>query len=204
MLGMLSGLDRKNCPTIAEHHGDRTPDGMQHLLARARWDADAVRDDLRAYVRDDLRDYVMEAFADPHAVLVVDETGDVKKGMHSVGVQRQYTGTAGRIENAQVAVYLTYAGPRGHALIDRALYVPRCWAEDPDRCDGAGIPSDKRCFATKPALARALLARAVAAKVPAAWVAADEVYGADPALRAAIRSHGLGYVLAISANRRMP
>ena len=184
MLGMVSGLDRKNCWTIAEHRGDTSPDGLQHLLSRAKWDAEAVRDDLR--------DYVIDAFGDPDAILILDETGDVKKGMHSVGVQRQYTGTAGRIENAQVAVYLTYAAPRGHALIDRALYVPRCWAEDPDRCDGAGIPSDKRCFATKPALARALLARAVAAKVPAAWVAADEVYGADPALRAAIRSHGLG------------
>jgi len=196
MLGMVSGLDRKNCWTIAEHRGDTSPDGLQHLLSRAKWDAEAVRDDLR--------DYVIDAFGDPDAILILDETGDVKKGMHSVGVQRQYTGTAGRIENAQVAVYLTYAAPRGHALIDRALYVPRCWAEDPDRCDGAGIPSDKRCFATKPALARGLLARAVAAKVPAAWVAADEVYGADPALRAAIRNHGLGYVLAISANRRMP
>ena len=196
MLGMVSGLDRKNCWTIAEHRGDTSPDGLQHLLSRAKWDADAVRDDLR--------DYVIDAFGDPDAILILDETGDVKKGMHSVGVQRQYTGTAGRIENAQVAVYLTYAAPRGHALIDRALYVPRCWAEDPDRCDGAGIPSDKRCFATKPALARALLARAVAAKAPAAWVAADEVYGADPALRAAIRSHSLGYVLAVSANRRMP
>ena len=196
MLGMVSGLDRKNCWTIAEHRGDTSPDGLQHLLSRAKWDAEAVRDDLR--------DYVVDAFGDPDAILILDETGDVKKGMHSVGVQRQYTGTAGRIENAQVAVYLTYAARRGHALIDRALYLPRCWAEDPDRCDGAGIPSDKRCFATKPALARDLLARAVAAKVPAAWVAADEVYGADPALRAAIRSHGLGYVLAVSANRRMP
>ena len=193
---MVSGLDRKNCWTIAEHRGDTSPDGLQHLLSRAKWDAEAVRDDLR--------DYVIDAFGDPDAILILDETGDVKKGMHSVGVQRQYTGTAGRIENAQVAVYLTYAAPRGHALIDRALYVPRCWAEDPDRCDGAGIPSDKRCFATKPALARGLLARAFTAKVPAAWVAADEVYGADPALRAAIRSHGLGYVLAVSANRRMP
>src|SRR6476619_2327852 len=195
MLGMMSGLDRKNCWTIAEHRGDCSPDGLQHLLSRAKWDAEAVRDDLR--------DYVIDAFGDPGAVLVVDETGDVKKGTATVGVQRQYTGTAGRIENAQVAVYLTYAAPRGHALIDRALYVPRCWAEDPDRCDGAGIPSDKRCFATKPALARALLARAMPGKVPAAWVAADEVYGADPALRAAIRSHGLGYVMAVSANRRV-
>jgi len=196
MLGMLSGLDRKNCWTIAEHRGDLTPDGLQHLLSRARWDADAVRDDLR--------DYVVEAFGDPGAILVADETGDVKKGTATVGVQRQYSGTAGRIENSQVAVFLTYAAPRGHALIDRALYVPTSWCEDPQRCDGAGIPADSREFATKPALARTLIDRAMAAKVPAAWVAGDEVYGADPALRAAIRSHRLGYVLAVAANRRVP
>ena len=196
MAGMVSGLDRKNCWTIAEHRGAATPDGLQHLLSRAKWDADAVRDDLR--------DYVIDAFADPSAILVVDETGDVKKGVHSVGVQRQYSGTAGRIENAQVAVYLTYAAPRGHALIDRALYLPRSWAEDPARCAEGGIPPDKRGFATKPALAAALIARAVAAKVPAGWVAGDEVYGADPRLRATIRGHGLGYVLAVSANRRVP
>jgi SRSO17 transposase len=196
MLGMVSGLDRKNCWTIAEHRGDRTPDGLQHLLSRAKWEADAVRDDLR--------DYVVDAFGDPGAVLVVDETGDVKKGRESVGVQRQYSGTAGRIENSQVAVYLTYAAPRGHALIDRALYLPKSWTEDAARCDAAGIPDDKRGFATKPALARALITRVVEAKVPAAWVAGDEVYGADPALRAAIRGHGLGYVLAVSANRRVP
>ena len=155
-------------------------------------------------MRDDLRDYVIDAFGDPQAILVLDETGDVKKGVYSVGVQRQYTGTAGRIENAQVAVYLTYAAPRGHALIDRALYLPRSWAEDPHRCDDAGIPTDKRGFATKPTLAASLVARTVAAKVPAAWVAGDEVYGADPRLRTAIRGHGLGYVLAVSANRRVP
>ncbi len=196
MAGMVSGLDRKNCWTIAEHRGDATPDGLQHLLSRAKWDADAVRDDLR--------DYVVDAFGDAGAILVVDETGDVKKGVHSVGVQRQYTGTAGRIENAQVAVYLTYAAPRGHALIDRALYLPRCWAEDPDRCDDARIPQNRRGFATKPTLAATLVARAVQAKVPAAWVAGDEVYGADPRLRAEIRGHGLGYVLAVAANRRVP
>jgi hypothetical protein len=121
-----------------------------------------------------------------------------------VGVQRQYTGTAGRIEYAQVAVFLTYATARGHALIDRALYLPRSWADDPQRCTDAGIPTNERCFATKPALATALIARAVAANVPAAWVAGDEVYGADPRLRAAVRSHGLGYVLAVAANRRVP
>jgi SRSO17 transposase len=194
--GMVSGLDRKNCWTIAEHRGAVTPDGLQHLLARASWDADAVRDDLR--------DYVIDAFSDPGAILVVDETGDVKKGSATVGVQRQYSGTAGRIENSQVAVYLTYAAPRGHALIDRALYLPRSWAEDHDRCAGAGIPDQQRGFATKPMLAAALIDRAVAAKVPAAWVAGDEVYGADPRLRAAIRGHRLGYVLAVAANRRVP
>ena len=196
MLGMLSGLDRKNCWTIAEHRGDVTPDGLQHLLSRAKWDADAVRDDLR--------NYVVDAFGDPGAVLVVDETGDVKKGVASVGVQRQYSGTAGRIENSQVAVYLTYAAPRGHALIDRALYLPKSWTEDPDRCAASGIPDDSREFATKPALATALITRAVTAKVPAGWVAGDEVYGADPTLRATIRGHGLGYVLAVAANRRVP
>jgi len=121
-----------------------------------------------------------------------------------VGVQRQYSGTAGRIENAQVAVYLTYAAPRGHALIDRALYLPKSWAEDADRCQEAGIPTDRRGFATKPTLAKMLISRAVEANTPAAWVAGDEVYGADPTLRAAIRGHGLGYVLAVSANRRVP
>ncbi|MFY1621327.1 IS701 family transposase [Micromonospora sp. WMMD736] len=196
MAGMVSSLDRKNCWTIAEHRGATTPDGLQHLLARARWDADEVRDDLR--------DYVVDAFGDGEAVLVVDETGDVKKGTHSVGVQRQYSGTAGRIENSQVAVYLTYAAPRGHALIDRALYLPKSWTEDPQRCMDAGIPTGKRSFATKPMLAVELIDRAVAADVPAGWVAGDEVYGAHPQLRAAVRAHGLGYVLAIAANRRVP
>ena len=112
------------------------------MLARASWDADAVRDDLR--------DYVIDAFGDPGAILVVDETGDVKKGVHSVGVQRQYSGTAGRVENSQVAVFLTYAAPRGHALIDRALYLPTSWAEDSDRCRNAGIPSEKEISPPNP------------------------------------------------------
>jgi len=194
MLGMLSGLDRKNCWTIAEHRGDLTPDGLQHVLARASWDAEAVRDDVRGYV--------LDAFADPDAVLIVDETGDVKEGVHTVGVQRQYTGTAGRIENAQVAVFLTYAAKRGHALIDRGLYLPRSWTEDADRCAAAGVPDDVE-FGTKPALATAMITRAVQAGVPAAWVAGDEVYGADPALRRTVRAHGLGYVLQVAANRRV-
>jgi SRSO17 transposase len=195
MLGLLSGLDRKNCWTIAEHRGDVSPDGLQHLLSRAVWDADGVRDDLRGYVVDHL--------GDPGAVLVVDETGDVKKGSETVGVARQYTGTAGRIENAQVSVFLTYAAPRGHALIDRALYLPRSWIADPDRCTAAGVPAEVG-FATKPALATAMITAALDAGVPASWVAGDEVYGADPCLRARVRHLGLGYVLQVAANRRVP
>jgi SRSO17 transposase len=198
MLGMLAPLERKNCWTIAEHRGDLSPDGLQHLLATASWDADAVRDDLRDYVADP----VTGAFADANAVLIVDETGDVKKGVETVGVQRQYTGTAGRIENAQVAVYLTYAAPRGHALIDRALYVPKSWAGDQVRRMRAGVPADLE-FATKPALATAMIERAIAAGTPAAWVAGDEVYGADPRLRAKVRELGLGYVPQVAANRRV-
>jgi SRSO17 transposase len=175
VLGLIAGLPRKNCWTIAEHAGEATPDGMQHLLERARWDADAVRDDVRGYVAGQL--------ADPQAVLVVDETGDVKKGTATAGVQRQYTGTAGRIENAQVAVYLTYAGRGGHALIDRRLYLPRSWAGDDARREAAGIPADVE-FATKPALATGMIGAALDAGVAAGWVAGDEVCGADPGLRA--------------------
>jgi SRSO17 transposase len=189
VLGLLADLSRKNCWSIAEHAGDPSPGGMQHLLGRARWDADGVRDDLR--------DYVIGRLGDPGAVLVVDETGDVKKGRCTAGVQRQYTGTAGRIENAQVAVYLTYAAPGGHALIDRELYLPRSWTGDPARCRAAGIP-DGTPFATKPKLARRMIARALDAGVAAAWVAGDEVYGADPGLRADLQARGVGYVLAVA------
>jgi SRSO17 transposase len=195
LFGLLADLPRKNCWTIAEHAGDATPDGMQHLLARAVWDTDGVQEDLR--------DYVVEQLGEPGAVLVIDETGDVKKGTHTVGVQRQYTGTAGRIENSQVAVYLTYAAGGGHALIDRELYLPKSWTDDPARCAAAGVPADVG-FATKPALATAMLTRALDAGVPAGWVAGDEVYGADPDLRAALEARRVGYVLAIAGNRRLP
>src|SRR5690242_14942757 len=139
--GLLADLPRKNCWTIAKHAGDRDPHGMQHLLARASWDTDGVRDDLR--------EYVVGALGDTDAVLVFDETGDLKKGAGTVGVQRQYTGTAGRIENAQVAVYLTYAAARGHTLIDRELYLPQSWTTDPQRLMNAGVP-DNIDFLTKP------------------------------------------------------
>jgi SRSO17 transposase len=130
VLGLLSDLPRKNCWTIAEWVGGATPGGMQHLLGRVKWDADAVRDDVRGYV--------VEHLHDDQAVLVVDETGDVKKGTSTAGAQRQYTGIAGRIENAQVTVYLVYAGRRGHAAVDRELYIPRSWTLDPGRCHAAG------------------------------------------------------------------
>jgi SRSO17 transposase len=189
VVGLLAGLPRTNCWSIAEYAGDAGPDGMQHLLAGARWDADAVVDDLRAYVAEHL--------GDPEAVLVVDETGDVKKGTATVGVQRQYTGTAGRVENAQVAVYLTYASQRGYAFIDRALYLPKSWISDPGRCAAAGVPTDTE-FATKPVLAKQMIVRALDAGTPARWAAGDEVYGADPYLRAALVGRRLGYVLAVA------
>mgnify|MGYP003751302137 CR=1 FL=1 len=194
LLAMMAELGRVNAWTVAEHAGETHPRGMQRLLSAASWDTDGVRDDLR--------DYVIEHLADPAAVLVLDETGHLKKGMCTVGVQRQYTGTAGRIENSQVAVYLVYATTSSYAFIDRELYLPKSWTTDADRCAAAGVPADV-VFATKPALAKAMIERAVAAGVPAAWVTGDEVYGADPTLRAAIAATGLGYVLAIAKNHQI-
>jgi len=166
---------------------------MQRLLSQAVWDEDGVRDDLR--------DYVTEHLGHPRAVLVVDETGDVTKGAGTVGVQRQYTGTAGRVENSQVAVYLTYASPRGYAFIDRELYLPKAWTDDRDRCAAAGVPEDVG-FATKPALARVMIDRALDAGAQASWVAGDEVYGVDPVLRKDLADRGLGFVLAVAKSHR--
>jgi SRSO17 transposase len=192
--GLLAPVERKNGWQLAEAAGDRTPDGVQEFLSRVRWDAEAVRDDLLAYVAQHL--------GDPGAVLVLDETGFVKKGTKSAGVQRQYSGTAGRIENCQVGVFLGYASRYGRALIDRALYLPEGWAADLARRVGAGIP-DEIGFATKPKLGLAMLARAHAAGVPFAWVAGDSVYGADSALRRWLQAHGLGYVLAVTKAQRL-
>jgi len=189
VLGLLAARPRANCWSIAEHAGDATPAGMQHLLSRACWDADGVRDDIRGYVGEHL--------GDPDGMLVVDETGDVKKGTATAGVQRQYTGTAGRIENAQVAVYLAYAGRGGHALIDRELYLPESWVSDPGRCAAAGVP-EGTVFATKPELALRMISRALDAGTPAGWVAGDEVYGADPGLRAGLEERQVSYVLAVA------
>ena len=188
--GLLGETRRKNGWQLAEAAGERTPHGMQELLNRAVWEADAVRDDLRAYV--------VEHLGDPAAVLVVDETGFLKKGVKSVGVQRQYSGTAGRIENCQIGVFLAYAGPRGRAFLDRALYLPRDWAADGARRTEAGVPADI-AFCTKPELARVMLARALAAGVPFAWVTGDEVYGGDRRLRLWLEEQGLAHLLAIKA-----
>jgi SRSO17 transposase len=192
--GLLCPVERKNGWQLAENAGDRTPDGMQDFLARMRWDADRVRDDLRAYV--------VAHLGDADAVLVLDETGFVKKGTKSVGVQRQYSGTAGRIENCQIGVFLGYASQHGHALIDRALYLPEVWANDPARRREAGVPADP-AFAPKPQLGRQMLARAFAAEVPCRWVTGDSVYGADYALRRCIEKSGRGYVLAVTRRQRL-
>jgi SRSO17 transposase len=192
--GLLSPIERKNGWQLAEVAGDRTPDGVQDFLSRAHWEADRVRDDLRAYV--------VEHLGDEQAVLVLDETGFLKKGDKSCGVQRQYSGTAGRIENCQIGVFLGYASRHGQALIDRALYLPQSWAGDPPRRAAAGVP-ERVDFATKPQLGRALLAHAFAAGVPCAWVTADSIYGADYGLRRFIERHGHGYVLAVTSAQRL-
>ena len=192
--GLMGRVERKNSWQLAEAAGDATPHGLQRLLGRARWDADAVRDDLRAYV--------VERLGEPDGVLIVDETGFLKKGAKSAGVARQYSGTAGRIENCQVGVFLAYRSSRGAAFLDRALYLSKAWAEDRPRRREAGIPEEV-AFATKPELARAMLRRALGAGVPARWVTADEVYGSDYKFRRLIEDAGLSYVVAVTSAQRL-
>src|SRR4051794_35986901 len=187
--GLLSPAARKNSWQLAEMVGAAAPYGFQQFLYRAAWDPDAVRDDLRAYV--------VAPLGDPEGVLVVDETGFRKKGDQSAGVQPQYSGAAGRTANAQIGVFLTYASPRGHTFLDRALYLPERWTDDRARCRAAGIPDDV-AFATKPALAQALLERALGAGVPAAWVTADSIYGDVKDLRVWLEARPIGDVLAVS------
>src|SRR5258708_2827275 len=187
--GLLGPAERKNGWQLAEEVGDRTPYAIQHLLGRADWDPDAVRDDLRAYV--------VEHFGDAHAILVLDETAVVKKGRASAGVDKQDAGVVGKLENAQVGGFLAYASPQGVAFLDRALYLPESWTNDRARSQAAGIPDDV-AFATQPERARQLLERAQAARVPAAWVTADSVYGDDRRLRMWLEAHEQAYVLAVS------
>ena len=186
--GLLGLVERKNGWQLAEWIGEATPDGVQHLLERAQWDPDAARNILR--------DYVVEQLGERDAVLIVDETGFLKKGEHSAGVQRQYSGTAGRIENSQIGVFLCYAGDGCSAFIDRELYMPRSWIDDRPRCRAAGIP-DTVGFATKPQLARRMLERALDSGVPCGWVTGDEVYGGDRPLRLWLESRAQPFVLAV-------
>ncbi len=191
---LLSPLERKNGWQIAEHIGATTPDGVQRLLATAHWDADRVRDDLRNYVVDHL--------GDPEAVLVIDETGFLKKGTKSVGLKRHYSGTAGRIENCQIGVFLAYASLRGRTFLDRELYLPQEWATDAERRREAGVP-DTVTFATKPQIARRMLERAFTAGVPAAWVTADSIYGGDFNLRRDVTEQGQRSVLAVTSTQSL-
>jgi SRSO17 transposase len=190
MRGLLAGLERKNGWTLAEHAGELSPDGTQRLLRTADWDVEGVRDDLRGYVLEHLGDAASGVF-------VIDETGFIKKGVRSAGVQRQYTGTTGKIDNCQLGVFLAYASRRGRALIDRELYLPTSWTENPARCAAAGIP-DGTGFATKPQLGVAMLSRAFRAGVltGSSWVTADEAYGQNPTFRAWLAAHEVPFVLA--------
>ena len=189
--GLLGSVERKNGWQLAEYAGDATPDGVQRLLAVYQWDADEVRDDLRGYV--------VEHLGDAGGVLVVDETGFLKKGRRSVGVKRQYSGTAGKVENCQIGVFLAYGSRHGAAFLDRELYLPQEWAADGARRREAGVPQDV-VFHTKAQLAQQMITRAVAAGVPFAWVTGDTVYGNDRKLRRWLEEQGRPYVLAVKSN----
>jgi SRSO17 transposase len=191
--GLLAPIERKNGWTIAEHVGEKEPKAMQRFLNLAHWDADALRDIGR--------DYAMESFGEPRGVLIADPTGFAKKGKKSAGVQRQYSGTLGRIDNCQIGTFLAYVNTDGdRALIDRELYIPQeSWLGDPDRCAEAGIPEDLP-FATRPQQVAAMIDRTVAAGVPFAWFTADEEFGQNPGLRSHLEDAGIAYVMAVPKN----
>ncbi|MGY1984554.1 IS701 family transposase [Nocardia gipuzkoensis] len=189
--GLVAGLERKNGWTLAEAAGAVSPDGMQRLLRRADWDVEGVRDDVRGYVA--------ERLGEKDAVLIADDTGFLKKGVRSAGVQRQYSGTAGRTENCQIGVFLAYASRRGHALVDRELYLPESWTGDRERCRAAGIPDEVE-FATKPRLVMGMIERALTARVPFRWFTADEAYGQVKYLRVWLEQHDVFHVLATRRN----
>jgi len=194
--GLRGSVERKNGWQLAEHVGDATPHGIQRLLDRARWDADEVRDVLMDYARAHL---LVEG---DHGVLIRDETGFLKKGDQSVGVQRPYSGTAGRIENSQIGVFLAWATARGWTLIDRERYLPQSWCADRDRWRAAQVPADVG-FATKPQLAQRMIERAWRSGLRPRWVLGDEVYGSDSKFRRFLESHGQPYVVAVSAPQRL-
>jgi SRSO17 transposase len=192
--GLMSDIPRKNGWQLAEFAGEATPDGMQRLLSTADWDVDGVRDDLRGYV--------VGSLGIPTGILVIDESGFLKKGEHSVGVKRQYSGTAGRIENCQIGVFLGYVSEHGYALIDRELYLPQEWATDAARRAVAKVPEEIE-FATKAELARRMLERAFAADVPCAWVTGDSIYGGDRRLRLWLEEGRHWFVLGIAKNEAL-
>ncbi|MFH9402603.1 IS701 family transposase [Streptomyces sp. NPDC017638] len=192
--GLLAPVERKNGRQLAEYAGHRGPAGFQHLLNGASWDADAVRDDLQQYVA--------ERLGTPDGVLIVDDTGFLKKGTASAGVQRQYSGTAGRTENCQIGVFAAYASSKGRALVDRELYLPKSWTMDADRCGAAKVP-DSRGFATKGELARAMILRALASPLPIAWVTGDCAYGQEWRMRRTLEEAGIGYVLAVPKSQQL-
>ncbi|WUN20918.1 IS701 family transposase [Streptomyces phaeochromogenes] len=192
--GLLGPVGRKNGWQLAEFAGHRTPDGLQRLLAGSRWDPDEIRDDLQAYVA--------EKLGHPDGVLIIDDTGFLKKGTTSAGVQRQYSGTAGRTENCQIGVFAAYATSRGRALVDRELYLPKSWTSDPDRYRAARIPED-RTFATKGELARRLVLHALASDLPIGWVTADSAYGQEWGFRRMLEEAGVGYVLAVPKSQQV-
>lgn len=194
LAGLLSPAERKNSWQLAEISGDRNPYAFQHLLGRADWKPDTLRDRLRTYVTDHL--------SDTDAVGVIDETGFLKKGTSSAGVARQYSGTAGKIENCQIGVFLAYASIHGHTLIDRELYLPKEWIDDRERCGRVGIP-DEQAFATKPVLALQMLQRTFEAGIKLAWVTGDSIYGDDRALRQWLESRHQPYVLAVSGKEAL-
>jgi SRSO17 transposase len=191
--GLLGEERRKTGWMRAEAAGDPGPWRQQAILGRGRWNADNLRDIVR--------DYALETLADDDAVLVIDETGFLKQGKASCGVGRQYTGSAGKITNCQIGVFACYVSQHGHAFIDRALYLPKAWTDDPARMKAAHVPAETR-FATKPALASAMIERALAAKAPFGWVAADSVYGVG-SLETMLRRAGKGYVLGVSSDHRV-
>ena len=194
LAGLLSPIERKNGWQLAEEAGLPTPYTMQFLLNRALWDSDAVREQLQAYVR--------EQIADANGMLVIDETGFLKKGTKSVGVQRQYSGTAGRIENCQIGVFLTYASQGEHTLLDRELYLPKSWTQDAQRCRAAHVPEEV-VFATKPELAARMLWRTLDAGLEARWVTGDTVYGSHRPLRAGLEARKQAYALAVSCQEQV-
>jgi SRSO17 transposase len=191
MQGLLSPIERKNGWQIAEEAGDSTPYGIQNLFGRAIWEADGVRDELI--------DYVKEHLFSADGVGVLDETGFLKKGKQSVGVQRQYSGTAGKVENCQIGVFLTYVSEKGHTFLDRDLDLPESWINDPERCRRAGVPEEIE-FATKPALAQQMLKRTIETGMSFAWITGDAVYGNNPGLRKALEDQLQAYVLGIACS----